>query len=173
MRVARKEVFLETRTRSPARATDEGSQIQFSSAEPRDLSDLIELVRAYYRFDGISFTAAILGPALKRLLKDKTLGRVWIARDGTRPAGYVILSFNYDAEFGGLEGIVTDLFIDASYRGRGLGRRAMALVDRYCRSAGIGAVELQVERDNRAAQAFYRRLGFRKLSRIVMSRPVR
>lgn len=148
-------------------------EIEFVPAQVGDWADLLRLVRAYYRFDAIRFSAASVGAALKRLLGDASLGRAWIARDGARPVGYAILTFNYDAEFGGLEGIVTDLFIDARYRGRGLGRRAMAMVDSYCRLARIRAIELQVERDNRLAQAFYRRLGFKKLSRIVMSRAIK
>jgi ribosomal protein S18 acetylase RimI-like enzyme len=84
-----------------------------------------------------------------------------------------VLTFNHDLEFGGLEGIVTDLFIESEYRNRGLGRNALELVDDYCRSAGIRTVELQVEEHNKSAQAFYRKLGFRKLRRIVMSRDLR
>jgi ribosomal protein S18 acetylase RimI-like enzyme len=70
------------------------------------------------------------------------------------------------------EGIVTDLFIHAPYRGLGIGRQLMALIDGYCRAAGIHALELQVENDNGDAQEFYRRLGFKTLSRLVMSRAV-
>jgi ribosomal protein S18 acetylase RimI-like enzyme len=84
-----------------------------------------------------------------------------------------ILTFNYDVEFGGVEGIVTDLFIHAPYRGMGIGRRIMALIDDYCRATGIHAVELQVESVNREAQEFYQRLGLTTLSRIVMSRAVK
>jgi ribosomal protein S18 acetylase RimI-like enzyme len=37
----------------------------------------------------------------------------------------------------------------------------------------IHALELQVEKDNGDAQEFYRRLGFKTLSRLVMSRAVK
>jgi ribosomal protein S18 acetylase RimI-like enzyme len=37
----------------------------------------------------------------------------------------------------------------------------------------IRTVELRVEEHNKNAQAFYRKLGFRTLTRIVMSRDVR
>lgn len=89
---------------------------------------------------------------------------------GRAVAGYVILSFNYDLEFGGLQGIVTDLFLREKCRGRGLGQEALDAVAEYCRGRGISAIELQVEHDNRVAQGFYRKLGFRRLSRIVMGK---
>ncbi len=87
--------------------------------------------------------------------------------------GYVVLTFNFDLEFGGLEGLVTDLFIIEKYRGHGLGKRALDVVDDYCRSREIGTVELQVTAENKEAQAFYRRIGFEQLSRVVMARDVR
>jgi ribosomal protein S18 acetylase RimI-like enzyme len=86
--------------------------------------------------------------------------------------GYAILTFNYDVEFDGIEGIVTDLFVKTNYRGRRVGQRIMAAMEDYCRAKKIRAIELQVEKRNHAAQAFYRKIGFVRLSRIVMSREV-
>ena len=148
-------------------------QITLRIARASDAPELLRLIRAYYRFDGIRFQKSVIDAALRKLLRNRSLGRIWIMRDGVKPVGYVMLTFNYDLEFGGLEGIVTDLFIESAYRNRGLGRGALETVDDYCRSAGIRAVELQVEQHNRDAQTFYRKLGFRRLTRIVMSRDVR
>lgn len=94
-------------------------------------------------------------------------------RDGRKAVGYLVLAYNFDLEFGGLEGLVTDLFVEEKYRGRGLGERALELADDYCRSRGIGTIELQVEAENRAARAFYRRIGFAQLSRVVITREVK
>lgn len=149
------------------------AQITLRIARVSDTPELLRLIRAYYRFDGIRFQQSVIDAALRKLLRNRSLGRIWIMRDGVKPAGYVMLTFNYDLEFGGLEGIVTDLFIESEYRNRGLGRNALELVDDYCRSAGIRTVELQVEEHNKNAQAFYRKLGFRRLTRIVMSRDLR
>ena len=139
-------------------------------ARPSDSARLLELIREYYRYDGIRFDAKSVAPALRKLLRDESLGCVWMIEEAGNPAGYVILTFNYDLEFGGREGIVTDLFLREKYRGRGLGKMALDCVGEYCRARGISAIELQVEDDNNAAQTFYRKLGFRKLSRIVMSK---
>jgi hypothetical protein len=63
--------------------------------------------------------------ALRKLLRSRSLGRIWLMRDGAKAVGYVVLTFTY-LEFGGLEGIVTDLFIRSEYRTRGLRRHALA-----------------------------------------------
>jgi ribosomal protein S18 acetylase RimI-like enzyme len=138
-----------------------------------DRPELLRLIRAYYRLDHIRFDARAMEPALARLLRSRALGRVWIMQDGAKAVGYVVLTFNYDLEFDGLEGLVTDLFVEAKYRGTGLGKRALEVVDDYCRKRGIRAVELQVESNNTAAQAFYRKIGFTQLARVVMVRDIK
>jgi ribosomal protein S18 acetylase RimI-like enzyme len=146
------------------------NRIVVRKARASDHERLLGLIREYYRYDGIRFDARRVGPALRTLLRDESLGCVWIIRDGNAVVGYIILTFNYDLEFGGLQGIVTDLFLKEKYRGRGVGTMALDCVAQYGRARGISAIELQVEHENKAAQGFYRKLGFRKLSRIVMGK---
>jgi GNAT superfamily N-acetyltransferase len=158
--------------RRPSIATNNAA-VTIRPARAADHADLLGLIRAYYRFDGIRYSRALVEPALALLLRRRSLGRVWIMRDGARPVGYVVLTFNFDLEFGGLEGLVTDLFVHARWRGQGLGRAALAIVDDFCRRAHIRTVELQVAEHNRQAQAFYLLLGFQSLPRMVFSRDVK
>jgi GNAT superfamily N-acetyltransferase len=143
------------------------NQIRF--ARPSDEARLLSLVEQYYRFDAISFDQRVTGGALQRLLDDKSLGRAWVIDNGNGLLGYAIMTYNYDLEFGGIEGIVTELFVAARYRSRGFGAQLIDEIHRFCAREGISSVELQVSRDNRRARSFYRRLGFRALDRIVMS----
>jgi GNAT superfamily N-acetyltransferase len=75
-----------------------------------------------------------------------------------------------DLEFGGVQGMLTDLFISARFRRRGIGFLALRFVEDYCRRRGIEAPELQVQRANRQAFAFYRRAGFQSVPRMVMGK---
>ncbi len=146
-------------------------KIRFAAS--RDFDRLLRLVAAYYRFDSIAFDTRATGAALRRLLRDKSLGRAWVIDSGRELAGYAIVTYNYDLEFGGIEAIMTDLFIGQRHRRKGLGARMIEAVRDFYRHEGIGALELQVNRHNDAAQAFYRALGFEALDRIVMSLEVR
>ena len=65
---------------------------------------------SYYRFDKIRYHADLIRPALARSLKNRRRGSVWIVRDGIKAVGYAGLAFNFDLEFGGFDGLVTDLF---------------------------------------------------------------
>jgi GNAT superfamily N-acetyltransferase len=138
-------------------------------AKLADFDALLRLVEAYYKFDSIAFNESVTGGALRRLLRDKSLGRVWVVDTGPRLGGYAILTYNYDLEFGGVEGLLTDMFIVSRYRRRGFGAEMIAAVRDFLRNAGVGALELQVTRANRRARLFYQRLGFKALDRVVMS----
>jgi ribosomal protein S18 acetylase RimI-like enzyme len=138
-----------------------------------DWGRLLPLIAAYYKFDSIAFDRVVTGRALRGLLRDPSQGRAWIVDAGRSPAGYAILTYNYDLEFGGTQGIITDLFVGTRYRRKGLGAKLIDAICRYCRANGIEAVELQVTATNRRAQSFYRALGFRKSDRIVMGLELR
>jgi ribosomal protein S18 acetylase RimI-like enzyme len=138
-------------------------------ASKSDHSALLGLIRAYYRFDSIRFDRRTTGRALGQLLRNKSLGCVWVIDAARALAGYAILTYNFDLEFGGIEGIVTDFLVATRYRRKGLGAQMVAVITDFCRENDIGAIELQVTRDNRRARKFYKSLGFEVLDRVVMS----
>jgi GNAT superfamily N-acetyltransferase len=139
-------------------------------ALPSDQVRLLALIEEYYRFDSLNFDGLTTGRALQRLLRSRTLGRAWVieAVAERRLVGYAILSFNYDLEFGGIQGVITDFFIIEPYRRQGLGRQMVATIASFCRKSGITTIELQVTRKNRRARLFYESLGFETLDRLVM-----
>jgi len=144
-------------------------QISIGQAKLTDFGALISLVEAYYRFDSIAFDESLTGAALRRLLRNESLGRVWVVDTGTRLAGYAILTYNYDLEFGGVEALLTDMFIVPRFRRRGLGAGLVGAIRDFLRNAGVTTMELQVTRTNRRAQLFYQGLGFKPLDRVVMA----
>ena len=138
-------------------------------ARASDQGELLRLIRAYYRFDHIRFDPRAVPAALRALLRKPSLGRVWVAENGARLVAYLVLTYNYDLEFGGNEGIVTELYVEDGSRGSGLGRKLIDAAGAFCHKSGIGTIELQVSKDNRRARAFYKALGFREFDRIVMA----
>ena len=139
------------------------------AARPTDLLRLLRLVNAYYDYDSIAYSERSIRPALSQLLRDRRLGRVWVAEDGRALTAYAILAYSYDLEFGGREGIVTDLFVTARRRNLGYGKLLLSTIGRYCKRAAIYEIEVVVTRHNRAALAFYKALGFRDRRRSVLT----
>lgn len=143
----------------------------FVPAGPGDLEPLLEMMRELYLHDGTTpFDAAWHRASLAPLLADGSLGRVWVARAGGEPAGYLVVTFGYSLEFGGRDAFVDELYLREGFRGAGLGRAAIATAMEACREAGVRALHLEVERTNVAAQGFYRRLGFHDHDRYLLTR---
>ena len=141
-------------------------------ARRADLLDLLRLVRAYYRFDHIDFDAASVAAGLRTLLKNADVGQAWLMERGHRPLGYVVCTFGFDLEFGGRQATITDLYLHPHFRGRGLGRATLGLLERELRKAGVRALELQVTQGNRKVLGFYKRLGFETHARIPLSKRI-
>lgn len=148
----------------------EAQNLVLKSASLENAPKLLEFIRLYYAYDGISFGESSIHDGLKTLLQDPSLGRAFIIQDGEQDAGYLILTFGFDLEFGGRQATVTDVFIEEGHRGKGLGSKVFAQLEEICRSLGVGALELQVEEDNLEAQRFYQKLGFHAHRRIPMSK---
>ena len=55
---------------------DDGIELQFASSE--HLSNLLPLVRVYHAFEGISFDEPQRDSAVRRLLEESDLGRIWM-----------------------------------------------------------------------------------------------
>src|SRR5215813_627557 len=159
--------------RTAGRKTRHAEGFAAHAADVTNLESLLEFVKAYYDFDEIPYRPAKIRTALGILLNDPSLGRVWIIRCGREAVGHAILTFGYDLEFNGRQATITDLFIAPAYRSRRLGSKMINVIEGTCRQLGIGALELQVERDNVRAQALYRKLGFRTHDRIPMSKMLR
>src|SRR6516164_3778977 len=95
--------------------------VRIKPATARDASILLKLVGAYYRFDRIPFDRKAIASGLSLLLNDQSLGRAWLILNRRRAVGYLVLTFGFDLEFGGRQATITDFYIDAHHRRRGIG----------------------------------------------------
>ena len=135
-----------------------------------DTQTVLGFIQAYYTYDNIPFNEATIRRGLEELLANELLGRVWLIQHQGQDVGYVVLTFAFDLEFGGREAFITELYIAPDYRQNGLGRRTLEAIEGFCRELGVRTIELQVERNNPRAQAFYLKLGFQSHDRIPLSK---
>lgn len=129
-------------------------------AGPGDASAILDMMKEYYPLEGATFRPEVQGPALRALLADPNLGRVYLVRGNGEIAGYVVLTFDYGLEAGGRELFIDELFIVERFRGQGLGTRVLVFVSAACRDLGGRALHLAVGFDNRPAREMYEKHGF-------------
>jgi GNAT superfamily N-acetyltransferase len=147
--------------------------VSFRSCGPKDHSAILRLVIAYNKVEKNRVNRKSLSQGLDVLLRNPSQGKMWLMEVHKKPVGYALLTYNFELEYGGAEGVLRDLFVEKRYRNQGIGSLALYEVEDYCRERGMRAFQLQVPRRNRSAEMFYRKAGFRELPRRVMMLEVR
>lgn len=142
----------------------------FRIAAETDADLLLEMMREYYAFDHHAFDREKAGAALRGLLRDPALGRVWLICAGDTPVGYIVLTFGYSLEMLGRDAFVDEFFLYETHRDRGWGLKTIAFVEAAARAIGVHAIHLEVTRHNARAKYFYPKLGFEDRDHHLMSK---
>jgi GNAT superfamily N-acetyltransferase len=131
-------------------------------ADEHDLAEVRRLI-----LDHVSARATTPGIEHMRADADSLPGRfaaprggIWLARAGATGVGCVALR-----PLGESSAEVKRMFVDASWRGRGVGRALMETLIDGARARGYETLRLGTLADMTAAQALYQSLGFTPIAR--------
>lgn len=127
---------------------------------PEHLARLAPLVGDFHAHMGIASDEATRQAALGPLLDGIPHGTAYLIGPPRAPIGYIILSFGWSVEFGGLEGTVDELYIRPAVRGRGIATEVMLALPKALAGAGLKALSLEVAAGDETAQRLYARAGF-------------
>ncbi len=142
----------------------------FHPLTSNDLTDVLTLMRELYSHQHMKFDEQVAAAAVREVLRDNALGRIYLIFSGETLAGYFALTFCFSLEFHGRFGLLDELYIRERCRGQGLGRRAESLATEICKEEGLSALRLEVGKDNTAAESLYSRLGFNVEARKLMTK---
>jgi ribosomal protein S18 acetylase RimI-like enzyme len=145
----------------------------FGPLKPATIDDrklLLALIAEYYSYDEIVFDESSISEGLDLLLTEPQFGCAFLIEKDHVVAGYLIFTFGFDLEVGGPLGLITDIYFRPEFRRQGLGSSAMNSLFEIATDLGLKAIQLQPERDNAEARAFYEYLGFRSFDRIPLSK---
>lgn len=134
--------------------------IHFKAAALDDAATFLALMREYYAYDAHEFLEEKARQALEPLLANAVYGLAWLILDAKLVIGYAVITFGYSLEFGGRDAFLDELYLEAGYRGRGLGQQAIHFAEEQCRDEGVRALHLEVARNNAKAQIFYGKSNF-------------
>lgn len=139
-------------------------------ARKEDLDVLLGLMEEYYRFDRLPFDRRKAMEALAELLNNGALGSAWLIQANSVTAGYIVLTLGFSLEYHGRDAFIDEIYLRPAFRGKGCGKAAVALIMEEARRLGVRALHLEVDRENRAAQAFYRKAGFGDQARYLLTK---
>lgn len=129
-------------------------------AAPEHLERLLPLVRAFHAEADIAQDDTARRAALLPLLEGIPHGSVYLIGPPKAPIGYIVITFGWSVEFGGLDGFVDEFFIRPGVRGRGIATEVLLTLPRALATAGLRALHLEVAADNPAARNLYTKAGF-------------
>jgi GNAT superfamily N-acetyltransferase len=139
-------------------------------AGTNDTPELLVLMRSFYAEEEYPFDEARTERALRAMLADPFYGVAWVFRLDGRAVGYLVVTHGYSLEFGGRDAFVDEVYMIPEIRGRGFGAQALRIAEEHCRHNQIGALHLEVERENLRARALYERSGYKAHDRYLMTR---
>ncbi len=145
-------------------------KVIFKPADQSDAEILIAFMRELFEFDHKEFDEHAAREALEKIFSGELPARAWVIVSGEEAIGYVVLTFGCSLEYRGRDAIVDELYVREDMRGRGAGRQALEFVEQVCRSEGVEALHLEVDRENRRAQIVYRNFGFKEHDSYLMTK---
>jgi ribosomal protein S18 acetylase RimI-like enzyme len=142
------------------------------AATPEDEPELLRMMRQLANEEPgkIHFDEPAARASLRRFRALPAFGGVWMLSEGDKPVGYIVLTVGFSFEFHGHDAFIDELYVDAAYRRRGHGRKAVAFIEEKAREMGVNAIHLEVDRGNDPARELYRRTGYADHHRFLMTK---
>ncbi len=134
-------------------------------------ADVVRMMRGLYDADppDPNVDPAKFPVTIDRLLTEPSRGRIVLFVEDGALRGYAVLIPYWSNEFGGVVLFVDELFVDTSFRGRGIGKAFFAFLERE-RPYDAGVLALEVSQRNASARALYESLGLRERSLRMMTK---
>lgn len=129
-------------------------------AGPEDLDKLLTLRAAFHAEQGMDSSDDQRRVGLAPLLEGIPYGAAYLIGPVRAPIGYIIVTFTWSVELGGLDGMIDEVFIRPAVRGRGIATEVLYTLPRTLAEAGVRTLHISVDRDNIAATRLYARARF-------------
>lgn len=129
---------------------------------PEDFQELVDVYDASYQ-ESPEYGEPDRGHVLRYLrwlVHHHTL--FLVAEAEGKPVGFIVVDANWRDPQGRRVGEVHELAVHPDYWGQGLAQRLLAAALDHFREQGLERAGLWVGEDNKRAQAFYQRAGFRR-----------
>jgi ribosomal protein S18 acetylase RimI-like enzyme len=129
-------------------------------AKPEHIEQVDALIAAFHGEEGITLDAAKRRAAIAPLLDGIPHGAIYLIGPPRAPIGYVIVTFGWSVEFGGMDGFIDEIYVRPGVRGRGIANEVLLTLPRSLAEAGMKAIHLEVDTENQSARRLYKRAGF-------------
>lgn len=138
-------------------------------ARPEDVPAVVALARLFCEEEGTGPSRLEAEHLERYVFAPVPLFQVLVAEEASRVVGYALYYAGFDAVGARKGHYLADLFVLREARGRGIGRRLMRAVAQDGLARGGEWLTWNALERNRAARAFYRRIGAREHPLVTLS----
>jgi diamine N-acetyltransferase len=143
---------------------------EFNALTAATLDRALHMMGSLYSEAGSAHHRERARRAAEGLMTNPELGGVWLIEMDGETAGYLCVTLCYSLEFDGRFALLDELYLEAAWRGQGIGAQAIAFAAEWSRARGLAAIRLEVARTNSRALELYRREGFKAHDRHLMTK---
>jgi GNAT superfamily N-acetyltransferase len=143
---------------------------EFNALTAATLDRALHMMASLYSEAGAAHHRERARRAAEGLMANPELGGVWLIEMDGETAGYLCVTLCYSLEFDGRFALLDELYLEAAWRGHGIGAQAIAFAVEWSRARGLAAIRLEVARTNSRALELYRRQGFTAHDRHLMTK---
>ena len=153
------QIRMDRKDRSPSIGDIKMSAV-LTLATVEHLDRLLPMLASFHAEEDIKISDEQRAKGLTPLLEGSPHGVVYLIGPPRAPIGYIVISFGWSIEFGGMDGFVDELYVRPGVRGRGVASEVLISLPRALADAGLKALHLEVDTDNADARRLYKRAGF-------------
>lgn len=141
--------------------------LTIEKAKVEDIEKLCELLNELFAME-VEFTPnkELQSKGLKTIIESDTLGDIFVAKLDEKVVGMVNILYTYSTALGEPVAIFEDMIVDKEYRGQKIATKLMEYIQNYLRENGFKRLTLITDGDNKRAQEFYKKSGFKESSMV-------
>lgn len=143
--------------------------IRLLPSQEHDIDEVLEMMKAFYLIDKYPFDRDRASASMLQFISDPHLGQIYLIKE-KKVLGYLIVCYGFSFLYGGRGAFIDELFIKEEYRGKGVGDKVIALIEKKLKANNITALHLEVERHNTNALKLYTKNGFEDNGRSTMTK---
>lgn len=133
-----------------------------------DIDLLVKMMQDFYAIDGYPIDSEQSKQLFATFLSNENLGKSWLIIADNEIIGYLILTFIFSFEYGGMIGFVDELYLSEQARGKGIGKESIVFAQNEAAKLSLKLLYLEVEPHNATAQKLYLATGFSEHKRKLM-----
>ena len=128
------------------------------------------MVNDFWLFEQIPFSSEKALQVWQNAWLQPNFVRGWLLEFQSQIVGYVVLTFGFSLEYGGLDAYVDELFVKPEFRGRGFASQTLEFLSLECKKLNVVALHLEVDNDNQSAKSLYAKMGFASTKRELLNK---